>query len=89
MQYNYNITDTILMISIKKYFAISGTRFELEMGFPTLMFIKEGVKSIKTYEGPQDVAGLMYFVDEQKRRIEITMQVNKKNINTKLNVLLA
>ena len=44
------------------------------------------MKSRKTYNGPKDLSGLMYFVDEEMGRLAAPKKVNDKNICRILNI---
>ena len=47
------------------YLLITEPRFELEDGFPTIMFIQKYGIAPTIYHGPHDKQGLLSFVNEQ------------------------
>ena len=54
-----------LRINSKFSFSILEPRFELETGFPTLMFIGKEGNTSQIYHGPRDKPGLLSFINEQ------------------------
>ena len=39
--------------------------YQLEEGYPTLLFFKSGIDSKMTFRGPKDKESIMNFLDEQ------------------------
>ena len=59
-------------------------RFQLDDGYPTLMFFEPGTNDSVVHRGPQDIHTLMAFVDEQMDRKQIEIKVS--NLNRQLSV---
>ena len=43
-------------------------RFQMETGFPSLMFFNLNATKVVTHHGPQDMENLMSFINEQTGR---------------------
>ena len=49
--------------------------YQLEEGYPTLLFFKSGIDSKMTFRGPKDKESIMNFLDEQMiERPKVTLK---------------